>query len=65
MKHLIEAVIADNPLEVQRLLDSGLDPNGWEDQAKVRPLHFAAHYNARASGQGFNQCRCNGERRNI
>lgn len=27
------------------------NPNGWEDQAKVRPLHFAAQHNTIASAK--------------
>lgn len=51
MEHLIEAVIADNAAQVQQLLDSGLDPNGCEDSAQVRPLHFAAQHNSLASAK--------------
>src|SRR5262245_42692910 len=43
---LIETVKANNPQEVQRLLNAGIDPNHYEDPAKVTPLHFAAQANA-------------------
>ncbi len=49
MEYLIEAVINNNAEQVRQLLSSGLDPNGFEDQAQVRPLHFAAQYNSLAS----------------
>lgn len=51
MEHLIEAVIKDDVAQVQQLLDSGLDPNGWEDTAQVRPLHYAAQHNSWASAK--------------
>ena len=42
---LINAVIANNPLEVQELLEKGAQPNYCEDDAEIRSLHFAALYN--------------------
>ncbi len=43
---LIAAVIADDALLVQALLEKGADANCCEDSAELRPLHFAALYNS-------------------
>lgn len=43
---LIEAVVANDAKLVQQLLLGGVDPNSYEDAAKVCPLHFAAQYNS-------------------
>lgn len=59
MEHLIEAVIEDNATQVQQLLESGLDPNGWEDSGRVRPLHFAAQHNSLASAKVLIQAGAN------
>jgi ankyrin repeat protein len=39
---LINAVRANDPERVRKLLQEGADPNGYEDDAKITPLHFAA-----------------------
>lgn len=44
--HLIEAVIIDDTAEVKKILEAGVDPNQYEDHAQLRPIHFAALYNA-------------------
>lgn len=46
MQYLIEAIEVDDDIQVANLLSSGMNPNGYEDYARVRPLHFAAQYNA-------------------
>jgi ankyrin repeat protein len=51
MHDLIEAIVVDNVMLVKELLDSGIDPNGYVDHARVRPLHFAAQYNAMKSAR--------------
>jgi len=51
MDDLIEAVIIDDVAKVQQLLEKGVNPDGFEDEAKVRPLHFAAQHNAIGSAQ--------------
>src|SRR3990167_928675 len=43
---LLDAVIDNQSHTVRRLLEQGADPNFFEDEAKIRPLHFAALYNA-------------------
>lgn len=43
---LIEATIKNNVAEVCFSLEKGADPNGYEDKAKLRPLHYATLYNA-------------------
>ena len=45
-QELLDAVIADSTEGVQRLLERGADANCFEDEAYVRPLHFAALYNS-------------------
>lgn len=44
-KELLNAVIGNNFHTVKRLLENGADPNYFEDEAQIRPLHFAALYN--------------------
>lgn len=51
MEHLIEAVIANDSSQVEKLLRQGANPNGYEDEAKVTPLHFAAQHNSKASAE--------------
>ncbi|HVV67970.1 MAG TPA: ankyrin repeat domain-containing protein [Gammaproteobacteria bacterium] len=51
MKQLIEAVQMDDATKTAELLRSGLDANGYEDYARVTPLHFAAQANALESAQ--------------
>lgn len=43
---LITATIENNIDEVKRLLELGVDPNIYLDDAKLTPLHFAAQNNA-------------------
>lgn len=43
---LIEAVIDNDPVKVNRLLNLGVDPNACLDDALISPLHFAAQYGA-------------------
>lgn len=43
---LIAAVIADDVEAVQLLLESGVDADCCEDEAQLRPLHFAALYDS-------------------
>ncbi len=45
---LLEAVIDENLSRVEELLSQGANPNIYLDEDKVRPLHFAAQYNAMA-----------------
>ncbi len=45
-KELLQAVISKRLRQVKQLLERGADPNYYEDSAKIRPLHFAALYNA-------------------
>lgn len=45
-RQLIEAVISNDPKAVQHLIEQGADPNCFEDEAQIRPLHFASLYNA-------------------
>lgn len=51
MEQLIEAVIANDSTQVEELLRKGTDPNGYEDDAQVRPLHFAAQHNSKACAE--------------
>lgn len=44
--YLIEAVVQNNSDEVKKLLNAGVNPNHYEDLAKLYPIHFAALYNA-------------------
>ncbi len=45
---LLDAVINDQPITVKDLLSNGADPNYEESQTdKLKPLHFAALYNAK------------------
>lgn len=46
---LIQAVITDNVEMVQRLLQSGMDPNVSEDADKITPLHFVAQRDSPAA----------------
>ena len=43
---LLDAVIGDDDRRVRELLQQGASPNYTEDEDGVRPLHFAALYNA-------------------
>ena len=45
-KELLDAVIGNHVQTVKRLLENGADPNYFEDEAQIRPLHFAALYNS-------------------
>lgn len=45
-KDLLDAVIGNHFHTVKRLLEQGADPNYFEDDAQIRPLHFAALYNS-------------------
>ena len=45
---LIEAVIANDPEAVKRLLEEGADPNECDEGTCIRPLHFAAQNNSLA-----------------
>lgn len=51
MEQLIEAVIVNDSPQVEKLLRRGADPNGYEDDAQVRPLHFAAQHNSKACAE--------------
>jgi len=46
IEQLIEAIIDSDFDSIRTLLQRGVDPNGYLDDAKLRPLHFAAQYNA-------------------
>lgn len=46
LSELIQAVMVDDVEKVQELLTRGVNPNAYEDEAQVRPLHFAAQCNA-------------------
>ncbi len=45
-KELLDAVIGNHVDMVKRLIEQGADPNYFEDEAQIRPLHFAALYNS-------------------
>lgn len=45
-KDLLDAVIGNHFVTVKELLEKGADPNYFEDEAQIRPLHFAALYNS-------------------
>lgn len=45
-KELLDAVIGNHSITVKELLEQGADPNYFEDDAQIRPLHFAALYNS-------------------
>lgn len=45
-KELLDAVIGDHAHIVKSLLEQGADPNYFEDESQIRPLHFAALYNS-------------------
>ena len=46
MDELIRNIQCNNVEACNRLLAKGADPNGHEDIALIRPVHFAAAYNA-------------------
>lgn len=46
LEQLIVAVIDNNINRIKILLQKGVDPNGYLDEAKLRPLHFAAQNNS-------------------
>jgi len=48
---LIEAIIKNDENEVAQLLMQGVDPNSYEDDLQIRPLHFAVQYGAYESCQ--------------
>jgi ankyrin repeat protein len=48
---LIDAVIKNDSTKVKNMLQMGVDPNGFLDEAKLRPLHFAAQNNSIESSQ--------------
>ncbi len=43
---LLDAIIANDGSTVEKLLNAGANPNCYEDKCQIRPLHFAAVYNA-------------------
>lgn len=43
---LLDAVINNDVSAVKHFLETGANPNYYEDCAKIRPIHFAALYNA-------------------
>jgi uncharacterized protein len=45
LEDLIDAIINNNLKRVKHLLQKKIDPNGYLDNAKLRPLHFAAQNN--------------------
>ena|SRR3990167_359282 len=45
-KALLDAVIGNQAHTVKRLLEQGADPNFFEDESLIRPLHFAALYDS-------------------
>jgi uncharacterized protein len=45
---LLDAVIANNAIDVKSLLEQGANPNYYEDDAKFNALHYAVMYNAEA-----------------
>src|SRR3990167_11298087 len=45
-KELLDAVIGNHVHMVKHLLEQGADPNYFEDEAQIQPLHFAALYNS-------------------
>ena len=51
MHSLIEAVLKNNFEKVADCLKQGANPNGYEDWAKVRPLHLAVLNNALESAK--------------
>lgn len=46
LDQLIDAVVQNNAVEVQKFLDQGVNPNACLDEANITPLHFAAQSNA-------------------
>ncbi len=51
MEELIEAIEIDDVAVTEELLQTGVDPNGYEDWVGLTPLHFAAQANALQSAQ--------------
>ena len=45
-EQLLDAVIKNNVQNVEKLIEKGANPNCYEDKCGIRPLHFAAVYNA-------------------
>lgn len=43
---LIESVMKNESKKVKELLDRGVDPNAFEDDAKYTPLHIAISFRA-------------------
>lgn len=46
---LLDSIIAHDLDKIKALIEKGVDVNGYEDHAKLRPLHFAVQYNFKAA----------------
>lgn len=46
LSQLIDAVIANNPKQVNKILGKGVNPNHSADPAAITPLHYAAQNNS-------------------
>lgn len=43
---LIEAIMNNDVIKVVRMLENGIDPNEYQDNMSLTPLHFAVQSNA-------------------
>lgn len=42
---LVDAILNHDIERLKKLLEEGANPNGYEDRAAIRPLHYAAQQN--------------------
>lgn len=43
-EELLDSILDHDLVKVKTLIRQGVDVNGYEDHAKLRPLHFAVQY---------------------
>jgi ankyrin repeat protein len=46
LSKLISAIMKNDVHKVSHYLKNGVDPDGYEDKARIRPLHFSVAYGA-------------------
>ena len=44
LEELLDSIIDHDIDKIKNLIDQGVEVNGYEDHAKIRPLHYAAQY---------------------
>jgi len=67
LSELITAVVENDANSVKKWIAQGADPNGYQDHARMRPLHHAVSTNALeaaavllAVGANLSECDCEG-----